>query len=168
MIHNPQNPQVIIYTDGACKGNPGPGGYGAVLIYGQHQKQIKAGYRHSTNNRMEILATIISLESLKKPCSVKLYSDSKYVVDAMNKGWPQRWQRNNWMRNKDEKAKNYDLWQRLLAIDAKHQVQYLWVKGHSGDEFNELADALAVEAAEDSATHLKDEFFEKESGINFG
>ena len=161
-------PEVIIYTDGACKGNPGPGGYGAVLIYGQHQKQLKAGFRHTTNNRMEMLAIIIGLESLKKTCSVKVYSDSKYVVDGMNKGWPQRWQRNNWMRTKDEKAKNYDLWERLLNISQKHQLQYIWVKGHNGDEFNELADALAVEGAEESSTHSKDEIYEKESGINFG
>ena len=106
--------EVIIYTDGACSGNPGPGGYGVVLLSGDVRREMSAGYKDTTNNRMEILAAIIGLETLKFPCKVKLYSDSRYLVDAIEKGWVKRWKINNWYRNKQEKASNVDLWKRLL------------------------------------------------------
>lgn len=139
--------QVIIYTDGACTGNPGAGGYGAVLIYNQHRKEISGGYRLTTNNRMEMMAAIAALTSLKHKCAVTLHSDSKYLVDAMKLGWAKKWQVNGWMRNKKEKAKNPDLWQQLLDLCQYHQVDFVWVKGHAGIPENELCDRLAVAAA---------------------
>lgn len=142
--------QVIIYTDGACTGNPGAGGYGAVLIYGKHRKEISGGYRLTTNNRMEMMAAIAALRSLKQQCLVKLHSDSKYVVDAMQKGWAKKWQANGWKRNKKESAKNPDLWQQLLDLCEQHQVEFVWVKGHAGIPENERCDVLAVAAASQS------------------
>ena len=142
--------QVIIYTDGACTGNPGAGGYGAVLIYGKHRKEISGGYRLTTNNRMEIMAAIAALASLKERCLVTLYSDSKYIVDAVTKGWAKKWQANGWKRNKKESAKNPDLWQKLLELCEQHQVEFVWVKGHAGIAENERCDTLAVAAARKS------------------
>lgn len=135
--------EVIIYTDGACSGNPGPGGYGVVLLYGDVRREMSAGYKDTTNNRMEILAAIIGLETLKFPCKVKLYSDSRYLVDAIEKGWVKRWKSNNWYRNKQEKASNVDLWKRLLIQLEKHEVQFIWVKGHASDPENNRCDQLA-------------------------
>lgn len=137
---------VTLYTDGACSGNPGPGGYGAVLIYNNHRKELSGGYRNTTNNRMEILAVIKGLEALNTRCNVTVYSDSKYVVDAIEKGWLDKWRRNNWMRNKTEKALNVDLWKRLLALMELHNVTFKWVKGHADNEENEKCDKLAVQA----------------------
>lgn len=139
--------QVIIYTDGACTGNPGAGGYGAVLIYNQHRKEISGGYRLTTNNRMEMMAAIAALNSLKHKCAVTLHSDSKYLVDAIELGWAKKWQANGWKRNKKEKAKNPDLWQQLLDLCQYHRVKFVWVKGHAGIPENELCDRLAVAAA---------------------
>ena len=139
--------RVIIYTDGACTGNPGAGGYGAVLIYNKHRKEISGGYRLTTNNRMEMMAAIAALGSLKEPCLVTLHSDSKYIVDAVTKGWAKKWQANGWKRNKKELAKNPDLWQQLLDLCQRHQVEFVWVKGHAGIVENERCDALAVAAA---------------------
>lgn len=138
--------QVQLYADGACSGNPGPGGYGTILVYNQHRKEISGGYRNTTNNRMEILAVIRGLEILKKKCQVKVYSDSKYVVDAMTKGWVERWQKNGWMRNKKEPALNVDLWELMLKLCSQHEVEFHWVKGHSGHPENERCDHLATEA----------------------
>ncbi|MEM6793886.1 MAG: ribonuclease HI [Acidobacteriota bacterium] len=140
-------PEVQIYTDGAAKGNPGLSGYGAVLIFGEHRKELSGGFRWSTNNRMELMATIVGLEALKKACRVELFSDSKYVVDAVEKRSVFRWQARNWWRTRDEKAKNVDLWQRFLAAYGKHEVRLQWVKGHAGHEENERCDDLAVGAA---------------------
>ncbi|MTI79299.1 MAG: ribonuclease HI [Firmicutes bacterium] len=137
---------VSIYTDGACSGNPGPGGYGAVMIYGEHQKELSGAYDNTTNNRMEMMAVIKGLENLKRPCNVTIYSDSRYLVDAMTKGWVKKWQRNNWMRNKTEQAKNVDLWVKLMEQMEQHQVEWVWVKGHADNELNNRADALAVNA----------------------
>lgn len=137
---------VTLYTDGACSGNPGPGGYGAVLIYNNHRKELSGGYRNTTNNRMEILGVIKGLEALNTRCNVTVYSDSKYVVDAIEKGWLDKWRRNNWMRNKTEKALNVDLWKRLLALMELHNVTFRWVKGHADNEENERCDKLAVQA----------------------
>ena len=138
---------VTIYTDGACIGNPGPGGYGAVLLSGEHRKELSGGFANTTNNRMEILAAIVGLESLKKPSAVTIYSDSRYLVDAIEKGWALKWQANGWMRNKKERAVNPDLWERLLDLTKQHDVAFRWVRGHAGNKENERCDKLAVAAA---------------------
>ncbi len=135
--------KVTIYTDGACSGNPGKGGYGAVLLYNGYRKELSGGYISTTNNRMEIMAVIKGLEALKEPCEVTLYSDSKYVVDAIEKGWVIKWKSNNWYRNKSEKALNVDLWKRLLELLNKHRVIFCWVKGHADNVENQRCDALA-------------------------
>ena len=147
MTKNSTFKDVTIYTDGACKGNPGPGGYGAVLLYGDHRKELSAGYRFTTNNRMELLAAIKGLSALKSRCKVNLYSDSRYLVDSMTKGWVRRWKANNWMRNKNEVAQNHDLWEDLLNLCAKHIVKLIWVPGHKGNIENERCDILAVDAS---------------------
>lgn len=134
---------VEIYTDGACSGNPGAGGYGVVLLYGNKRKEMSEGYRMTTNNRMEVLAVIKGLEALKEPCQVTLYSDSKYVVDAIQKGWVTKWKANGWYRNKKERASNVDLWERLLVQLERHQVTFQWVKGHADNPGNERCDELA-------------------------
>jgi len=138
---------VEIYTDGACSGNPGNGGYGAVLIYGSAKKELSQGYERTTNNRMEIMAVIAALSALKEPCRVKLYSDSKYVVDAINKGWVEKWKKNNWMRTKTEKALNVDLWIKIDELIKIHDVSFIWVKGHADNMYNEKCDELARNAA---------------------
>lgn len=135
--------QIDIYTDGACSGNPGQGGYGVVLLFQGVRKELSDGFERTTNNRMEVLAVIKGLEALKEPCEVKLYSDSKYVVDAIEKGWVKKWSENQWYRNKKEKASNIDLWKRLLILLEKHKVQFIWVKGHADNVENERCDALA-------------------------
>ena len=137
---------VVIYTDGACSGNPGPGGFGIILQYGEHQKEISQGFPDTTNNRMELLAVITALEALKPPCTVDLYSDSKYVIDAIQKGWAVKWRSKNWMRTPKEPAKNPDLWERLLNLLEVHDVTFHWVKGHAQNENNNRCDQLAVEA----------------------
>ena len=138
---------VTIYTDGACVGNPGPGGDGTVLLFGRHRRELSGGYRKTTNNRMELMATIVGLKALKERCSVRLYTDSKYVVDAMTEGWAERWRANGWKRNRKEMALNPDLWEELLELTNYHSVGFTWVRGHSGDAENERCDQLAVEAA---------------------
>lgn len=138
--------KVEIFTDGACSGNPGPGGYGVVLRSNGHTRQLSAGFKQTTNNRMELRAVIEGLRALKEKCSVIVYSDSKYIVDAVEKGWARRWRANNWYRNKKEKALNIDLWQQLLHLIEEHQVKFHWVKGHAGHPENELCDELAVAA----------------------
>ncbi len=143
--------RVTLYTDGACSGNPGPGGFGAVLQFGVHHKDISGGFALTTNNRMELLAVIRGLEVLKRPCEVTVYSDSRYIVDAVNKGWAERWRANGWRRNKSEKAVNPDLWGRLLDLLEKHDVEFRWVRGHAGNPGNERADELAVAASKGSS-----------------
>ena len=138
---------VQIYTDGACSGNPGPGGYGIVLLYGSSRKEISEGFELTTNNRMEMLAAIEGLKALKEPCAIKLYSDSKYLVDAINKGWVTKWQANNWMRNKKDPALNVDLWKELLELLKVHSVELIWVKGHAENAENNRCDELARDAA---------------------
>ena len=122
---------VTIYTDGACSGNPGPGGYGAILMYGSHKKELSGGDANTTNNRMELMGVITALKALNRPCQVDLYTDSQYVVNAIEKGWAKKWQSNGWMRNKKDKALNPDLWQTLLDLLEVHQVTFHWVKGHA-------------------------------------
>lgn len=134
---------IDIYTDGACSGNPGQGGYGVVLLYNNNRKELSGAYKITTNNRMEVTAVIKGLEALKEPCNVNLYSDSKYVVDAIEKGWVEKWRKNNWMRNKTEKALNVDLWKTLLTLLEKHNVKFIWVKGHASNVENERCDELA-------------------------
>jgi len=133
----------MIYTDGACSGNPGPGGYGAILFFGQHRKEISGGERDSTNNRMEILAVIKALEILKEKCEVKVYSDSAYVVNCFQKGWIFGWMRNGWMNSKKLPVENQDLWKQLWGLMQQHNVEYVKVKGHSDNEFNNRCDELA-------------------------
>ena len=144
--------KVTIYTDGACSGNPGPGGFGTVLIYGGHRKEISGYCENTTNNRMEILGVIQGLLALKEPCEVDVYSDSKYVVDAINKKWIINWQNKNWMVNKEKPRLNADLWKTLIGLLAKHNVTFHWVKGHIGIAENERCDELARKAILD---HIK-------------
>jgi ribonuclease HI len=139
---------VTVYTDGACLGNPGPGGYGVILFYQGHKRELSGGYRKTTNNRMEIMAAIIGLEALKEKCSVMLYSDSQYLVKAMSKGWVQRWRANGWKRNKRDQVLNPDLWKRLLQLCEYHDVQFGWVKGHADSPENMRCDELAMQAAQ--------------------
>ena len=139
--------EVQLYTDGACRGNPGRGGWGAILVYGKYEKEMSGGERETTNNRMELLAAISGLEALKEPCSVTLYSDSKYVVDAFVEGWVDSWRAHGWKRGKDE-LKNPDLWQRLFDLTQRHEVKFVWVKGHDGHAYNERCDALATSYAD--------------------
>lgn len=139
--------KIVIYTDGACTGNPGAGGYGAVLLAEENRQEISGGYKLTTNNRMEMMAAIAALRSLEEKSSVTLHSDSKYLVDAVTKGWAKKWQKNGWMRNKKDKAKNPDLWQELLDLCQQHEVDFVWVKGHAGIPENERCDRLAVAAA---------------------
>lgn len=150
MIDNKQ--KVTIYTDGACIGNPGYGGYGAVLLHKNHRKELSGGLGPTTNNRMEIIAAIVGLEALKRACEVDLYSDSLYLVDSMVKRWAYRWRENDGFRDKKKtkKAKNYDLWIRLMDLCDKHKVNFIWVKGHNGNPINERCDVLAEEAARKS------------------
>jgi len=137
---------VTIYTDGGAQPNPGPGGYGVVLRAGKHVKELSGGFRLTTNNRMEILGAVVALEALNQPCRVILHSDSRYVVDAMTKGWAKRWKSKGWMRNKEDRALNPDLWERLLAAAERHRVEWRWVKGHAGNRDNERCDVLATQA----------------------
>ena len=132
-----------IYTDGACSGNPGQGGYGAVLLYNGTRKELSEGFELTTNNRMEALAVIRALEALKEPCKVNLYSDSKYVVDAIEKGWVKKWKANGWKRNSKEMASNIDLWENMLSLLEKHKVKFIWVKGHADNIENQRCDELA-------------------------
>lgn len=150
---------ITIYTDGAAKGNPGPGGYGTILRFGNKEKELSEGYRHTTNNRMELLAVIAGLEAIKKPdWKVLVVSDSKYVVDAVSKGWLE-----SWVKKGFKGKKNQDLWERYLRVAGKHDVKFKWIKGHAGHPENERCDRLAVEAAE--GKHLKvDKVFEKNEG----
>lgn len=136
---------VYLYTDGACSGNPGPGGYGAILKYGKYEKEICGGEPETTNNRMELLGVIKGLEALNEPCHVILTSDSKYVIDALEQGWAIKWKQNGWMRNKKDAALNPDLWEKLLHLASYHKMEYNWVKGHAGHPENERCDKMAVE-----------------------
>jgi len=139
--------KIVIYADGAASGNPGPGGYGIVLLHKQLKKELSGGFRRTTNNRMELLACIIGLKELRFKCNVVLFSDSKYVVDGISKGWAKKWRANGWMRNKKDKAENADLWAEMLDICDKHDVEFRWIRGHYGHLENERCDQLAMQAA---------------------
>jgi len=140
--------KVEIYTDGACSGNPGPGGWGAVLVYGQHEKELSGGDSSTTNNRMELTAVIEALRLLKEPCQVVLTTDSRYVVDGITKGWAKGWRRNGWIKSDKKPALNPELGGALLDELEKHQVEFVWVKGHAGHPYNERCDRLAVAETE--------------------
>ncbi len=153
-------PEVAIYTDGGCIDNPGPGGYGVVLLHKGHRKELSGGFRRTTNNRMEIIAAIKGLEALRSRCRVTIYSDSQYLVNAIEQGWARRWQSHGWRRNRQERAINPDLWERLLSLIDKHEVRFTWVRGHAGHPENERADELARTAA--LGKHLAvDEMYER-------
>ena len=135
---------VSVYTDGACSMNPGPGGWASILVYKGNEKVISGGERETTNNRMEITAVISALECLKEPCVVDLYSDSKYVLDSLQKGWAESWRKKGWVKSDKQPALNPDLWDTLLVLTAQHEMRYHWVKGHADNEYNNRCDQLAV------------------------
>ncbi len=135
---------VTIYTDGACSGNPGPGGWGAILMYGGHKKEFSGGECQTTNNRMELTAVIQALSCLKEPCAVELWSDSKYIIDALEKGWAEGWKKRNWIKSDKKPALNSDLWEKLLNLLEIHELHCHWVKGHAENEFNNRCDEMAV------------------------
>ncbi len=148
--------KVLIYTDGACSGNPGKGGYAAIIKYNETEKALSKGFRLTTNNRMELMAAIAGLEVLKEPCEAEVYSDSKYLVDAVTKGWVIGWKKRGWKKSDGKPALNVDLWERLLRLMNVHKVHFVWVKGHSGNPENERCDRMAV-AAYNSDTLANDE-----------
>ena len=135
---------VTIYTDGACSGNPGPGGWGCILEYNGHEKELSGGEKDTTNNRMELTGVIMGLRALKEPCVVELYSDSKYVLDALQKGWVYGWKKRGWVKSDKKPALNADLWEQLLTLIARHEMHYHWVKGHADNPKNNRCDELAV------------------------
>ena len=137
--------KVEIFTDGACSGHPGPGGWGAVLRCGTAEKELSGGEKSTTNNRMELTAVISALSALKQRCTVTICSDSKYVIDAVTKGWAKSWQKNNWIKSDKKPALNADLWERLLGLLDQHDVSFVWIKGHAGHPENERCDQMAVE-----------------------
>ena len=139
---------VVIHTDGSCLGNPGRGGYGAILIFKGQEKELSGGFRDTTSSRMELMAVIAALQTLTEPCHVTLYSDSQYVVNSMSQGWAEKWRKNEWMRNKKDKAENIDLWDTLLQLSDRNQVESKWEAGHAGNPYNERCDQLAREAAD--------------------
>ena len=140
--------QVTIYTDGACSGNPGPGGWAAILRYGEAEKVLSGGEAQTTNNRMELLGVINALQALREPCAVELWSDSRYVVDALEKGWAVSWRAKGWRKADKKPALNQDLWETLLTLTETHRLHCHWVKGHADNEFNQRCDALAVQERE--------------------
>ncbi|MCP5052438.1 MAG: ribonuclease HI [bacterium] len=155
-----KNGKVVIYTDGGAIKNPGPGGYGVVLLHGGKRKELSGGFRRTTNNRMELTACIEGLKSLEEPSPVSLFSDSQYVVNGIEKGWAKRWKKKNWMRNQLDPAENADLWEQLLELCETHDVVFSWVKGHAGNKENERCDRLVNKASADSANQLPDEPYE--------
>ena len=140
----PRRKTVTVYTDGACSGNPGPGGWGAILRYGPHEKVISGGEAETTNNRMELTAAIRALEALTEPCAVELYTDSRYLADALEKGWVYNWKRNGWRKPDKKPALNVDLWEQLLALLETHEVRLHWVRGHADNAYNNRCDKMAV------------------------
>ncbi len=141
------SPEVIVYTDGACSGNPGPGGWGALLIHNGKEKELSGGEPHSTNNRMEMRAVIEALRALNRPCRVKIHSDSALIVNAFTKGWIENWQKKGWKKADKKMVENRELWEEMLMAINHHQVQWIKVKGHSNNKLNDRVDRLAVEAA---------------------
>ncbi|MFN7943374.1 MAG: ribonuclease HI [Thermoanaerobaculia bacterium] len=155
-----ERPRVTIYTDGACSGNPGPGGYGVLLVADGGERELARGYRRTTNNRMEILAAIAGLETLREPCEVALHSDSQYLVHAITKGWLANWRRNGWKKGDKSPVANVDLWRRLLPLLETHRIAWIWIRGHAGHDENERVDQLAVAALKSGALAV-DEGYER-------
>ena len=160
----PARPKITIYTDGSSRGNPGRGGFGTVLLSGARRKEISVGYEKTTNNRMELLAVVAGLEVLKLPSEVTLYSDSRYVIDALNKGWLQGWKRRGWVKADKQPVKNVDLWRRLDAAAAGHEITWKWVKGHAGNRENERCDELATGAADGDQLRVDRGFIQQQQG----
>lgn len=158
----------IVYADGGCRGNPGPGGYGAVMLNGEERTELSQGFRLTTNNRMELMACIAALEMLKPPADVSLYSDSSYVVNGITKGWARKWRANHWMRTKTDRAENADLWERLLDLCALHRVRFTWVRGHAGNTENERCDELATTAADGEALREDRAYVQGRGGVSSG
>lgn len=157
--------KITIYSDGSSLGNPGPGGYGVIICYKDMRKELSGGFKLTTNNRMELLAAIEGLSALKEKCDVTLYTDSRYVVDGIMKGWAESWRRKGWMRNKKEKAVNVDLWKKLLELIEKHQVEIKWVQGHAGHPENEYCDMLAKQSAMKQNLQIDTGYGNNNSGI---
>jgi len=160
MVHVRQAPmkQITIYTDGSSRGNPGPGGYGTLLIYQGQRKELSGGFAKTTNNRMEILAALTGIESLTEPCNITIYSDSKYVIDTMDKGWIHGWKKKGWSRGSNKPLKNVDLWMRMYTAIASHKISWKWVKGHAGNPNNERCDILATRAADQKGNPVDEGF----------
>lgn len=140
--------EVEIYTDGACRGNPGKGGWGAILVYGKHEKELSGGEKETTNNRMELTAAIEALSVLREPCRITLTSDSQYLINGMTKGWAVSWRKNGWKKSDKSPALNSDLWQKLLDLSETHEIKFVWIKGHAGHRYNERCDKLATDFAD--------------------
>ena len=162
-MNNIDMPKVTIYTDGACANNPGAGGYGAILFYeckngATVSKKLSRGFKLTTNNRMELLAVIDALNSLNKPCDIKLYSDSKYVIDAVNKKWLDSWIEKNWKLNTKNPVKNIDLWEKFVCSSKPHKIEFIWVKGHNENKYNELCDKMAVDARNSNNLEIDEGF----------
>jgi ribonuclease HI len=157
--------QVKIYTDGACQKNPGPGGYAAILVHKENRREVSGGFRRTTNNRMEMMAAIAALSALKSPCEVAIFSDSKYLVDAMSKKWYVKWRRNGWLTAEKQPVKNADLWRQLIEFTETHRTIFLWVKGHAGHLENERCDELAVHACKQKDLPVDEGFEAEASGL---
>ena len=155
--------KVIIYTDGSSRGNPGPGGYGAILLSGKHVKEQSGGYKKTTNNRMELMAVIVAIEALRMPSEVEVFSDSKYVINAMAKGWMHGWRQRGWAKADKKPLKNVDLWRRVYDAIQSHEVTWTWVKGHAGNRYNERCDYLATFAAQ-GKNLPRDDGFDRDGG----
>lgn len=155
--------KVVIYTDGGARGNPGPGGYGAVVTFGRHRRELKGAFDHTTNNRMELMAAISAMEMLNEPCDVTLHSDSKYLVDALTKGWLEGWKKRGWTKSDRKPVLNQDLWRRLDAAVSNHRVAWNWVKGHAGNELNERCDELVHEAIDEGVLVTDQGYLDQQS-----
>lgn len=160
--------KVVVYTDGGARGNPGPGGYGAILTFGKHRKELKGAFDHTTNNRMELMAVISALESLSESCQVLLYSDSKYVIDALTKNWLKGWKRKGWIKSDKKPVLNQDLWRRLDAAESRHEMTWKWVKGHAGNPLNERCDELVHEAIDEGNLQTDQGYLDQQSASDEG
>ena len=160
--------KIVVYTDGGARGNPGPGGYGAILTFGKHRKELKGAFDHTTNNRMELMAVISALESLKESCEVLLHSDSKYVIDALTKNWLKGWKRKGWIKSDKKPVLNQDLWRRLDAAAGRHEVTWKWVKGHAGNPLNERCDELVHEAIDAGKLQVDQGYLDQQNAFDEG
>jgi ribonuclease HI len=157
-------PEVEMFTDGACTGNPGPGGYGVVLKLGRHRRELSGAFSETTNNRMELMAAIVGLRALNRHCRVRLTSDSEYLIESLTKGWVARWRENGWWRSANQRAVNHDLWETLLDLMAMHEVSLIWTRGHAGDAENERCDELARQAIGSSVAGIDEGYEQSKAG----